>query len=204
MLCDPLAHLLGDGLDGAVAERHLQAGGLGHSSVVGRAGTADEAQIARPRILLVGGGSAGRTAERPWWTGSSRYSRRGIRRCAPIFLPTSMRLIVARRPKSIRPAHNKPTERASSRSSSTSVRLDVSSTFLVLMYATWMPPGVHIKHKDWPGLVLAFFVERKPCNPQFTRLGCLSKTSSHFGSPKRPGPIEQKRHHEASRASAPA
>ena len=53
MLCDPLAHLLGDGLDGAVVERHLQAGGLAQLGVAGRAGTADEAQIARPCILLV-------------------------------------------------------------------------------------------------------------------------------------------------------
>ena len=53
MLCDPLAHLLGDGLDGAVVERHLQAGGLAQLGVAGRAGTADEAQIALPCILLV-------------------------------------------------------------------------------------------------------------------------------------------------------
>ena len=45
MLCDPLAHLLGDGLDGAVVERHLQAGGLAQLGVAGRASTADEAQI---------------------------------------------------------------------------------------------------------------------------------------------------------------
>ena len=53
MLCDPLAHLLGDGLDGAVAEGHLQTSGLAQLGVAGSTGAADEAQIALPCVLLV-------------------------------------------------------------------------------------------------------------------------------------------------------
>ena len=53
MLCDPLAHLLGDGLDGAVVERHLQAGGLAQLGVAGRAGTASYTELCETAGLQV-------------------------------------------------------------------------------------------------------------------------------------------------------
>lgn len=40
MLCDPLAHLLGDGLDGAILKGNLQPGGLHQLRIAGQTGTA--------------------------------------------------------------------------------------------------------------------------------------------------------------------
>ena len=50
---DPLAHLLGNGLDGAIRERHFQAGSLAQLGVAGQTGPAHQLEIALPCILVV-------------------------------------------------------------------------------------------------------------------------------------------------------
>ena len=53
MLCDPLAHLLGDGLDRAILKGNLQPGGLHQLCVAGQTGTAHQLEVAFPGILVV-------------------------------------------------------------------------------------------------------------------------------------------------------
>ena len=53
MLCDPLAHLLGDGLDRAILKGNLQSGGLHQLCVAGQTGTAHQLEVAFPGILVV-------------------------------------------------------------------------------------------------------------------------------------------------------
>ena len=53
MLCDPLAHLLGDGLDRAILKGNLQPGGLHQLRVAGQTGTAHQLEVAFPGILVV-------------------------------------------------------------------------------------------------------------------------------------------------------
>lgn len=50
MLCDPLAHLLGDGLDRAILKRNLQPGGLHQLRIAGQTGTAHQLEVAFPGI----------------------------------------------------------------------------------------------------------------------------------------------------------
>ena len=52
MLCDPLAHLLGDGLDRAILKGNLQPGGLHQLCVAGQTGTAHQLEVALPGILV--------------------------------------------------------------------------------------------------------------------------------------------------------
>ena len=53
MLCDPLAHLLGDGLDRAILKGNLQPGSLHQLRVAGQTGTAHQLEVAFPGILVV-------------------------------------------------------------------------------------------------------------------------------------------------------
>ena len=53
MLCDPLTHLLGDGLDRAILKGNLQPGGLHQLRVAGQTGTAHQLEVALPGILVV-------------------------------------------------------------------------------------------------------------------------------------------------------
>ena len=52
MLCDPLTHLLGDGLDRAILKGNLQPGGLHQLRVAGQTGTAHQLEVALPGILV--------------------------------------------------------------------------------------------------------------------------------------------------------
>ena len=49
---DPLAHLLGNGLDGAIRERHFQAGSLAQLGVAGQTGPTHQLEIALPCIHI--------------------------------------------------------------------------------------------------------------------------------------------------------
>ena len=53
MLCDPLAHLLGNGLDGAILKGHAEPGGPAQLGVAGKAGAAHQLQVALPGVLVV-------------------------------------------------------------------------------------------------------------------------------------------------------
>ena len=53
MLCNPLVHLLGDGLDRAILKGDLQPGGLHQLCVAGQTGAAHQLEVALPGILVV-------------------------------------------------------------------------------------------------------------------------------------------------------
>ena len=54
MVFQPVGHLLGDALDAAFLKGDFQPCGLQQLGLAGHASTAHEAQIALPRILVVG------------------------------------------------------------------------------------------------------------------------------------------------------